>query len=188
MQKNVEEGKLKPTHEEPWTSQKRKDFLNQPFERPKEEGKWIAKEIGKRHRINKYGVDSVEKPTNAKKAGTTVQEEKEALKKPVKTAVEETTKPTTRTIRDRRSRAAVAAVGVGDECITLPLPASLNHAAQPPETASISPPPESYTKGDANADTNTNAQTRKDAMTTLSSHVSACRRHIDRSVCNKASA
>ena len=54
VQKNVEEGKLKPTQGEPWTSQKRKDFLNQPFERPKEEGKWIVKEIGKRHRINKH--------------------------------------------------------------------------------------------------------------------------------------
>ena len=105
--------------------------------------------------INTDPVVSPKKSSNAKKAGTTVQEEKEALKKPVKAAVEDTTKPTTRTIRDRRSRAAVAAVGVGDECITLPLPASLNHAAQPPETASISPPPESYTKGDANADTNT---------------------------------
>lgn len=61
--KNVEEDALKEADTtEAWTKRKRNDFLNIPFDREGE--KWHAVEIGKRHRVNKYGIKPVGKKTD----------------------------------------------------------------------------------------------------------------------------
>ena len=63
IQKNVEKDKFKPAGAQSWTKKSRSDYLNETFERPGEKGKWKAIQVGKGHRINKYGCKSVEKPT-----------------------------------------------------------------------------------------------------------------------------
>lgn len=79
--KNVEEDALREAGTETWTALKRSDFLNKPFEREGEEGKWHAVELGKSRRANKYGCKVVDKPSSEKLVWLDVCEVQQLIRK-----------------------------------------------------------------------------------------------------------